>query len=107
MLAFDQSANLLAVLLLPYSIPVDVVIVFLCSLLLIFAAAVIGARATAEPFRWRRVVDATLGVMMGAVLSPWLLACPVYSRILQHDLQMMHYRPPTWGWRSQAFCSFS
>jgi hypothetical protein len=68
--AFTQSANLLAVLLLPYNIPIDVVIVFLCSLLLILAAAVIGAGATAEPFRWRRVVGATLGVMMGVVLSP-------------------------------------
>ncbi|WP_182871422.1 hypothetical protein [Stieleria mannarensis] len=73
MFAFAQNTNLLAVLLLPYSIPVDVVIVFLCSLLLVFAAAVIGARATADPFRWRRVAGATLGVMMGVVLSPLAL----------------------------------
>ena len=66
MFAFAQSANLLG-------IPLDVVTVFLCSWLLIFTAAVLGARATAEPFRWRRVVGMILGVVTGVVLSPLAL----------------------------------
>ena len=77
MLALAQSPKLLANYLLPDVIPNSVEWIFLIGLLATLAAALIGARVTAAPFRCTRILGVVVGVMTGVILSPLALGVSV------------------------------